>query len=69
MPRRSTTRLFPVALSKAELSVALKVPSAVIERCIADGLPVYYPPVGVRRHRILVYDVVEHIRKHWRRKT
>ncbi|HWX26614.1 MAG TPA: hypothetical protein VNZ53_04140 [Steroidobacteraceae bacterium] len=68
MPRRSRTHLFPVALSKAELAVALRVPHTVVEQCIADGLPVYSPPVGVRRHRILVSDIVEHIRKHWRKK-
>ncbi len=56
--------LWPIMLSVAELADAMKCDRRYVYQMIANGLPLYR--IGVKR-RVLVADVVEHIRKTFKR--
>ena len=70
MPKRTRVkRLFPIALGPVALADALGVHHRVFAQMIADGLPVYRPPSGTHKRRVLVSDVVEHIKAKWVRES
>ena len=70
MARLRKRSLFPIALSKAEAATALGVSIRVVDRAVAEGkLPIYRTPYGIRKDKILVQDIVEWIKRDWKRRS
>lgn len=55
--------LWPIMLSVSELASAMHCDRRYVYQMIANGLPLY--KIGVKR-RVLVTDVVDHIRKNFK---
>jgi len=68
MARVRRKRLFPVALSVEACRDALDgVSLRYLRERIADGSLIAYQDPKTRRVRVLVFDLCEHVRQHWKR--
>ena len=65
MPRVAS-RLYPICLTVAETAAAIGVHRETVYEWIAAGLPLYR--IGTKR-KILVADLVEHIRANVKRES